>query len=152
MISKLPFWNICKNIYYMTRCCHIMCDKINEKSSLSAKAFLTTEQRIPGVGNGVLQDILWNANIHPKKKLQDIKDKEKEKLFNSVKSTIMAMRMQGGRDTERDLFGCKGGYKTILSANTLKYPYPACGSGLIREAYMGGNIYFCPTCQPKEEN
>jgi len=117
------------------------------KPTLSAKAFLATEQRIPGLGNGVLQDILWNANIHPKKKLRDMKDKEKEKMFNSVKSTIMAMRMQGGRDTERDLFGCKGGYKTILSANTLKYPCPACGSGLIREAYMGGNIYFCPTCQ-----
>ena len=121
------------------------------KPTLSAKAFLATEQRIPGLGNGVLQDILWNANIHPKKKLQDMKENEKEKLFNSVKSTIMAMRMQGGRDTERDLFGCKGGYKTILSANTLKYPCPACGSGLIREAYMGGNIYFCPTCQKYEK-
>lgn|GEM_PF-2077218 len=30
------------------------------------KAFLATEQRIPGLGNGVLQDILWTARIHPK--------------------------------------------------------------------------------------
>lgn len=119
------------------------------KPTLSIKAFLATEQRIPGLGNGVLQDILWNANIHPKKKMQEIKDKEKEKLFHSVKSTLLAMRMQGGRDTERDLFGCKGGYQTILSANTLKYPCPACASELIREAYMGGNVYFCPACQPK---
>jgi len=29
------------------------------KSNLSAKAFLATEQRIPGLGNGVLQDILF---------------------------------------------------------------------------------------------
>ena len=29
-----------------------------------------------------------------------------------------------------------------------KYPCPACGSGLVREAYMGGNIYYCPVCQP----
>ncbi|MDE6052964.1 MAG: endonuclease VIII, partial [Lachnospiraceae bacterium] len=28
---------------------------------LSAKAFLATQQRIPGLGNGVLQDILWDA-------------------------------------------------------------------------------------------
>ncbi|TFG69373.1 MAG: endonuclease VIII, partial [Anaerolineales bacterium] len=28
---------------------------------LSAKAFLATEQHIPGLGNGVLQDILWTA-------------------------------------------------------------------------------------------
>ena len=92
----------------------------------------------------------FNANIHPKRKLQTLNDKDKEKLFASVKSTLFSMRMQGGRDTEKDLFSCKGGYKTILSANTLKYPCPICGSGLIREAYLGGNIYYCPVCQPLE--
>ena len=118
------------------------------KPTLSVKAFLATEQRIPGLGNGVLQDILWNANIHPKRKLQTLEKKENEKLFKSVKSTLLKMRKQGGRDTERDLFGKNGGYKTILSANTIKDPCPACGSALIREAYMGGNIYYCPKCQP----
>ena len=33
---------------------------------LTAKAFLATEQRIPGLGNGVLQDILWDAGIDPR--------------------------------------------------------------------------------------
>jgi formamidopyrimidine-DNA glycosylase len=120
------------------------------KPTLSVKAFLATEQRIPGLGNGVLQDILFNANIHPKRKLQTLNDNDKERLYASVKSTLFSMRMQGGRNTEKDLFGCKGGYKTILSANTLKYPCPVCGSGLVREAYLGGNIYYCPVCQPLE--
>lgn len=31
------------------------------KPNLSAKAFLATQQRIPGLGNGVLQDILFNC-------------------------------------------------------------------------------------------
>ena len=31
----------------------------------SVKALLATEQRVPGLGNGVLQDILWEAGIHP---------------------------------------------------------------------------------------
>jgi len=118
------------------------------KQNLSAKAFLATEQRIPGLGNGVLQDILWSAKIHPKRKLQTINGEGKAELFKSVKATLQSMRAQGGRDTERDLFGCKGGYTTILSANTLKKPCPACGNGLIREAYLGGNIYYCPVCQP----
>jgi len=122
------------------------------KDNLSAKAFLATEQRVPGLGNGVLQDILFNAGIHPKRKLSTLSDGDKDKLYHSVKSTLMAMRMQGGRDTERDLYGCKGGYRTILSANTLKSPCPVCGSELIREAYLGGNIYFCPVCQPMAAN
>jgi len=118
------------------------------KPNTSAKAFLATEQRVPGLGNGVLQDILWNAGIHPKRKLSDITDAEMEKLFISVKSTLLDMRNNGGRDTERDLFGARGGYRTILSANTLKGACPGCGGAIIREAYLGGNIYFCPVCQP----
>ena len=117
------------------------------KQTLSVKVFLATEQRIPGFGNGVLQDTLWNARIHPKRKLLTLTDDDKAKLYRSVKSTLLDMMTEGGRDTERDLFGQKGGYKTILSANTLKNPCPACGGGLVREAYLGGNIYFCPFCQ-----
>ncbi len=37
-------------------------------AKLSLKAFLATEQRIPGLGNGVLQDILFNAKMQPKKR------------------------------------------------------------------------------------
>lgn len=119
------------------------------KPSMSVKAFLATEKRIPGLGNGVLQDILFNAGIHPKRKLQTLTSDDREKLYQSVKSTLLSMRIKGGRDTERDLFGCKGGYKTILSANTLKYPCPVCCSELVRESFLGGNVYYCPTCQPK---
>ncbi|HCA30059.1 MAG TPA: endonuclease VIII [Ruminococcaceae bacterium] len=118
------------------------------KPNLSVKAFLATEQRIPGFGNGVLHDVLWNARIHPKRKLETLTDKDMENLYNSVKSTLKDMRDSGGRDTEKDLFSKAGGYRTVLSSKTLIYPCRACGDGLKREAYMGGNIYFCPTCQP----
>ncbi|MCL1807979.1 MAG: endonuclease VIII [Oscillospiraceae bacterium] len=118
------------------------------KQNLSVKAFLATEQRIPGLGNGVLQDILFNAGLHPRIKLNGIDDAKREKLFRSVKQTLVDMTLQGGRDTERDLFGCPGGYQTILSAKTLNKPCPVCGGEIKREAYLGGNIYYCPACQP----
>jgi len=118
------------------------------KSSLSAKALLATEQRIPGLGNGVVQDILFNARIHPKKKLESMTDSHMEAMFKSTKSTLKAMKDGGGRDTERDLFNCSGGYKTILSKNTLNSPCKECGGLLIRQSFLGGNIYFCEICQP----
>lgn len=65
-----------------------------EKPSLSAKALLATQKRIPGIGNGVLQD--------------------------------------------------------ILSVKSYKYPCRICGSTLVRETYLGGNIYYCPVCQKEE--
>ncbi|MCL2286050.1 MAG: endonuclease VIII [Firmicutes bacterium] len=119
-----------------------------EKPNLSAKALLATEQRIPGLGNGVLQDILFNARIHPKRKLETLTDTDIQRLFRSVKSTLKEMRDEGGRDTEKDLFNKNGGYFSILSKNTLTHPCRECGSGLVRQAYLGGNIYFCPVCQP----
>lgn len=118
------------------------------KPNLSAKALLATEQRIPGLGNGVLQDVLFYANIHPKRKIGTLTSEEKRRLFHSVKDTLGKMCRLGGRDTEKDLFGKPGGYHSILSKKTLAYPCSVCGAGLVREAYLGGNVYFCPICQP----
>jgi formamidopyrimidine-DNA glycosylase len=114
---------------------------------LSLKALLATEQRIPGIGNGVLQDILFNARLHPKRKKSALSDFQKTELYHSLKGTLKSMADKGGRDTERDLFGCFGGYKTVLSKNTMKNPCPNCGNTIIKEAYLGGAVYFCPTCQ-----
>ena len=119
------------------------------KPSLSAKAFLATEQRIPGLGNGVLQDILFNARINPKRKLKEINGNEKAQMFRSVKSTLREMKDCGGRDTEKDLFNHNGSYQTILSKITYPHPCRVCGKKLVRQTFLGGNIYFCPTCQPE---
>ncbi len=113
----------------------------------SAKAFLATEQRIPGLGNGGLQDILYQANIHPKRSMASVIDQELESLFLAIKSTLWQMAEQGGRDTEKDLFGQPGGYRTVLSRNTVNTPCPRCGELIRKEAYMGGSIYYCSTCQ-----
>jgi len=119
----------------------------NTSKDLSLKALLATEQRIPGLGNGVLQDILFNAGLHPKRKKSSLSDFHKAELFHSLKVTLNKMTDLGGRDTEKDLFGHFGGYKTILSKNTLANPCPNCGDAIVKEAYLGGAIYFCPTCQ-----
>jgi len=118
-----------------------------EVQKLSLKALLATEQRIPGLGNGILQDILFNARMHPKKKVNTLAEAEKEVLFNSVKTTVSTMATKGGRDTELDLFGCPGGYKTILCKNTVNKPCPVCETIIKKGAYMGGSVYYCEKCQ-----
>jgi formamidopyrimidine-DNA glycosylase len=118
-----------------------------EVQKLSLKAFLATEQRVPGLGNGVLQDILYNAGMHPKKKVSSLSTQDRELLFKSVKSTLEAMAEKGGRDTETDLFGRPGGCRTILSKNTVNKPCAVCGTNIKKEAYLGGAIYYCEKCQ-----
>lgn len=120
----------------------------DKAKNLSSKAFLATEQRIPGLGNGVLQDILYNAHIHPKRKMNTLCQADLENLYFSVKATLSKMVQGGGRDTEKDIHGKNGGYKTILSKNTVGQPCKVCGSLIKKEAYLGGSIYYCDTCQP----
>ena len=103
------------------------------KKTLSAKALLATNQHIP------------------KQKVLFLSDNQKEVLFNALKETLVDMTFEGGRDTQTDLYGNAGGYKTILSAKTWKNPCLRCGSTIIKEAYMGGSVYYCPTCQQIKE-
>jgi formamidopyrimidine-DNA glycosylase len=56
-------------------------------------------------------------------------------------------REKGGRDTELDLFGRPGGYRTVLSKNAAGMPCPKCGTLIRKESYMGGSIYLCENCQ-----
>ena len=118
------------------------------KPTLSAKAFLTSDERIPGLGNGVMHDILFNARIHPKRRIETFTQNNKERLYSSVKTTLRYMAERGGRDTERDLYGAAGGYKTILSSKMAGMPCRNCKKSIRKEMYLGGNIYFCPECQP----
>ena len=122
----------------------------DETLKMSAKAFLATKQRIPGLGNGVLQDILLNAGIHPKTKMNTLTEAQLKTMFSSVKETLQDMREKGGRDTEKDLFGNMGGYKTKLSKNNKLLVCKNCGGAVRKENYLGGAIYYCQQCQPKQ--
>jgi formamidopyrimidine-DNA glycosylase len=116
-------------------------------AKLSLKAFLATEQRIPGLGNGVLQDILFNAKMHPKKKTGTLSAADKKVLFDSIKNTLSEMTAKGGRDTENDFSGKPGEYKTKLSKNTVGQSCLICGALIQKESYLGGSIYYCANCQ-----
>lgn len=116
----------------------------------TVKAFLATEQRIPGLGNGVLQDILYEAHLHPKRKINTLGLKEKETLYSSVRAVLGRMYAAGGRHSETDLYGRRGAYHAALSSQTAGHPCPSCGETIRKENYLGGSIYYCAGCQPPE--
>lgn len=115
--------------------------------SRSVKALLATEQRLPGVGNGVLQDICWHAALNPRRRLDSLDGAELRRLYDALRGVLRAMTEAGGRDTWDDLHGAPGGYRTLLNKSTVICP--RCGGPILREAFMGGNIYYCADCQPR---
>lgn len=113
----------------------------------SVKEFLATKQRIPGLGNGALQDILLEAGLHPKRKLNTLTEQDWIRMFEAVKKILVQMSEAGGRNTEKDLFGNPGGYQTKLSKKTVGGPCPYCGNLIEKTNYLGGTVYYCPHCQ-----
>ncbi|MCH1984352.1 endonuclease VIII [Ruminococcus sp. OA3] len=115
--------------------------------NISMKAFLATNQRIPGLGNGVLQDILLEAGLHPKQKIGRLRNSDWIRVYEAVTGVLQKMITGGGRDTERNIFGESGGYITKLSKKTVGKPCPYCGNTIQKMTYLGGTVYFCPACQ-----
>lgn len=151
----------CTESYYLSSSTKInpLCDEFTfayfqslypgNHKKLTAKAFLATEQRIPGLGNGVLQDILWDAGIDPRFDMREASEADFTALYTSVKKLLKEMCEQGGRDTEKDLFGQKGGYITQLSKNSLFEPCTRCGNEIHKASFLGGTVYYCDHCQKK---
>ncbi|WP_423363905.1 endonuclease VIII [Mycoplasma sp. P36-A1] len=119
----------------------------NSNPTTSVKAFLTNNNKFPGIGNGVIQDVLFNAKIHPKKKLESLDYNEKKFLYESLTNTVNDMISKNGRDTEKRIFGKYGSYKTILSKNTKNNECIDCGGIIEKSHFLGGTIYYCSRCQ-----
>ena len=100
-----------------------------------------------GIGNGYLQDILFRARVHPKRRVVELDKKEGRALYDSIVETLGSAVELGGRDTERDLYGRPGGYRRILHSKVTGEPCPACGAPIEKIHYLGGASYFCPRCQ-----
>jgi formamidopyrimidine-DNA glycosylase len=119
-----------------------------EKETRSAKRFMISKPGLCGVGNGCLQDILFRAKIHPRRRMVSLSTDEQRALYDATRETLGLMIAQGGRASEVDLYGRIGGYETILDSKTAGTPCPVCGALIEKILYLGGAAYFCPSCQP----
>ncbi len=113
----------------------------------SVKSLLTQDQIIPGLGNAIAQDILFEARLHPKHPLQELNPSRRRTLYDAVVGVVETAASQGGRYDETDLFGNPGGYFRKMDAHALLRPCPGCGGEVQKISYLGGACYFCPHCQ-----
>ena len=120
----------------------------SEGPKFTVKQLLATRNRFPGLDNGLLQDILWEAEVNPKSRVALLTEEDKQRLFQAIKEVPAAMIAQGGKDTDKDIYGHFGGYITHASRNTVGKPCTRCGTPIVKEAYLGGSVFYCPHCQP----
>ena len=121
--------------------------ELKEDDPRSVKFFVISKPGVWGVGNGYLQDILFRAGIHPRRRVVHIAEEERRALYEAIRETLKQAADLGGRDTERDLHNRPGGYTRILDSKKVGQPCPRCGTPIEKIQYLGGASYFCGRCQ-----
>lgn len=114
------------------------------------KQVLMDQKVISGIGNIYSDEILWQANIHPFKKANELKANELTSIYKAMKQILeKAVKLRGTSISDyRDTAGKSGGYAEIRKAYQREgEPCPRCGI-LIKRVKIGGrSAHFCPKCQ-----
>jgi formamidopyrimidine-DNA glycosylase len=129
-----------------------MLDAYPEKKGKGIKGFLVaTGHAVPdsinGLGNAIVQDILFAAGLSPKRKIPDLGQEERRRLYDSIGETVVKAIELGGRNDEFDLFGKRGGYVRLLDSKSAGTQCGDCGAEIAKISYLGGACYVCPECQ-----
>ncbi|MBI2300408.1 MAG: hypothetical protein HYU66_15945 [Armatimonadetes bacterium] len=122
-------------------------DELKEADPRSVKYFVISQPGVRGVGNGYLQDILFRAALHPRRRAAELNACERDALYTAIRATLVEAVERRGRDTELDLHGRPGRYRPILDRRTKQLPCPRCGALIEVISFLGGRCYLCPACQ-----
>jgi formamidopyrimidine-DNA glycosylase len=122
-------------------------DGVVAEKKQSAKGLLTQDQVIPGLGNAIAQDILFQARLHPRHPVDELDTDQRRRLYQAIQDTVREVTEKGGRYDEFDLYNNPGGYVRIMDKNSAGHPCPECEATIEKMQYLGGACYFCPSCQ-----
>jgi formamidopyrimidine-DNA glycosylase len=101
---------------------------------------------LAGIGNAYADEILWEAKLHPKRRVITLTDEEMSRFYRSLKEVIA----RGAREVEEGLppeLGTKIRDHMQIRLRKGK-PCPRCGTPIIKTRHGLDDMYLCPSCQP----
>lgn len=113
------------------------------------KNFLLDQKNMAGIGNVYIQDILFNAKLHPKRKIPSLTETEIKTLYNSIRTVLKESIDSAGLAYEKDFYGNKGGYdmQRFKIAYKPGKPCPKCQTTIIKIKTGSNSSFICPNCQ-----
>ena len=113
------------------------------------KSFLMNQRNIAGIGNVYIQDILFDAGIHPNRKINTLTPDQIEALYYSIKKNLEHSIKLGGLQYEKDFYGKHGSYSKDQFRVAYKegQPCPECGTTIQKIKTGSTSGYICPHCQ-----
>jgi formamidopyrimidine-DNA glycosylase len=114
------------------------------------KSLLLDQKVVAGIGNIYVDEILYDAGLHPRSKANTLTGDEWEALHRAILKNLSAGIEHRGTTFSlyRDVLGRKGRHqdhlRVFLRAGK---PCPGCGGKVIKERVGGRATFLCPRCQ-----
>jgi formamidopyrimidine-DNA glycosylase len=107
-----------------------------------AKSALMDQTFASGIGNLIADEVLWQARVHPKTRLQELGDEEIAELAKAVRAVLR-------RAVERYDYISRNRSWLLHVRGRPNAACPRCGTPLERTVAAGRTTWFCPHCQPQ---
>lgn len=118
------------------------------------KPALLDQAVVSGIGNIYVDEILYDARLHPRRKANTLSDGEWGALYRAIVENLRAGIEHRGTtfDLYRDVLGRKGHHQDHL--RVFLRPGKPCLSGhggrVVREKVGGRATFYCPSCQRED--
>ncbi|VEF47614.1 Formamidopyrimidine-DNA glycosylase catalytic domain-containing protein [Bacillus freudenreichii] len=117
----------------------------NKKGSL--KTTLMNQEAIAGIGNRYSDEILWHAQLLPKRKMNELGQEEVVRLYQSIRLILQKAIDQGGYMDPLFIGDNKtGGYEMDVHGHEGK-ACPRCTTPIAKIELSSRKTYFCKDCQ-----
>ena len=101
---------------------------------------------LAGIGNAYADEILWEAQLHPKRRVATLSDEEMSRFYRALKDVIARGVLQVEEHLPPEL-GTKVRDHMKVRGHKGK-PCPRCGTPIIKTRHGLDDMYLCPRCQP----
>jgi len=107
----------------------------------SVKAVLMDQRAMAGIGNLLADETLWQARIHPKRRVESLSPEDRERLFEAMRKVVRESVAVEDDDIPHKrtwLLSVRGKPGAVC---------PRCRTPLTRTVAAGRTTWFCPSCQ-----
>ena len=123
------------------------------KRKARIKSLLLDQKVVAGVGNIYADEALFEAGVHPARRVRYIRRWEKVKLFESIPRVLERAVLHGGTTLQdyRRSSGNPGEYQSLLKVYGRDgQSCDQCGSTIQKTVISQRGSHFCPDCQPRK--
>jgi formamidopyrimidine-DNA glycosylase len=114
--------------------------------SRQLKTFLTDQRAIAGIGNGLSDEILWEARLSPLALTTRLSDEDADRLREAV-GRVPAEQVDRLRASAAGELPQREPSDLYAVHDQAGKPCPRCGTAIARISYAERETFYCPGCQ-----